>query len=236
MLARWSAGIGFVAVASLLAGPLLSSTRVLSPLGGLGIAAVGGALGILGLLISIIAAFRGGIAAAVPGLALGALVAIPSIVFVLRASRYPPINDISTDTASPPEFTRAPALPENHGRSFTYPGDSVSRRQRAAYPEIQPLFLDLPPLDAFALVESTAEAKPDWQITFVDREMLILEGVAETSLFRFRDDFIIQVRPVRGGSLVQMRSRSREGKGDLGVNAQRIRDFLAELKQQSPSR
>ena len=233
MLARWSAVIGFVAVASLLLGLLVSNTRLLSPLAGLGIAAAGGALGILGLLLGVIAAFRGGIAAAIPGLALGALVAIPSFVFVLRATHYPPINDITTDTASPPEFTRAPALPENHGRDFTYPGDSFARLQRAAYPEIQPLVLDKSPMDVFELVETEAEAKPDWQITFVDREMLILEGVAETSLFRFRDDFLIQVRPFRGGSMVQMRSRSRVGKGDLGVNARRITGFFSELKRQA---
>jgi uncharacterized protein (DUF1499 family) len=50
-------------------------------------------------------------------------------------------------------------------------------------------------------------------------------------VFNFRDDFVIRIRPQRSGTRVDMRSRSREGKTDLGVNAARIRAFLGELRQ-----
>jgi uncharacterized protein (DUF1499 family) len=80
-----------------------------------------------------------------------------------------------------------------------------------------------------------ARTMPRWQVTSVDPETITLEGVAETPLFRFLDDFVIQVRASGEGSLIEMRSRSREGKGDLGVNAQRIKEFFATLQQWTPS-
>ncbi|HZY59493.1 MAG TPA: DUF1499 domain-containing protein, partial [Candidatus Binataceae bacterium] len=58
-----------------------------------------------------------------------------------------------------------------------------------------------------------------------------IEGVAVTRLFHFRDDLIIQVRaaPSGGGSLVEMRSKSRDGVGDVGANYKRINGFFASL-------
>jgi uncharacterized protein (DUF1499 family) len=39
---------------------------------------------------------------------------------------------------------------------------------------------------------------------------------------------VIRVRPqADGSSRVDMRSKSRDGQGDMGVNAQRIRDYIA---------
>jgi len=47
---------------------------------------------------------------------------------------------------------------------------------------------------------------------------------------RFRDDITIRVRPAASGSRVDVRSRSRVGRDDLGANAARIRRFLRELQ------
>ena len=70
-----------------------------------------------------------------------------------------------------------------------------------------------------------------WKVTYTDPKTRSLEGVATTSLFRFHDDFVIQVRPAPGGSgsLVEMRSKSRDGQGDVGANYKRIQSFLAGL-------
>jgi len=46
-----------------------------------------------------------------------------------------------------------------------------------------------------------------------------------------KKDFVIEVRDANGQSLVEMRSKSRNGKGDVGVNARRIRDFLTRVKE-----
>jgi len=48
-------------------------------------------------------------------------------------------------------------------------------------------------------------------------------------IFRFVDDVSVRVRPDTGGAKIDVRSKSRDGKGDIGTNARRIRTFLAKL-------
>lgn len=59
---------------------------------------------------------------------------------------------------------------------------------------------------------------------------MTLQAVATTSFFRFRDDLTVRVRAAPGGAVVDMRSRSRDGKDDLGANAARVRAFLSALQ------
>ena len=68
------------------------------------------------------------------------------------------------------------------------------------------------------------------KITRDDTSQLTLEGVATSQLFKFRDDFVVRVRADGDASVVDMRSKSRDGIGDRGVNAARIRTFFAALK------
>ena len=60
-----------------------------------------------------------------------------------------------------------------------------------------------------------------------------LEAVATTEWFGFRDDIVVRVRADGSGSRVDIRSKSRDGQTDLGVNAKRIREFMMRLR--SPS-
>jgi uncharacterized protein (DUF1499 family) len=48
-------------------------------------------------------------------------------------------------------------------------------------------------------------------------------------MFRFKDDVTITLSREGDGALVNVRSHSRVGKGDLGTNARRIRRFQVEL-------
>jgi uncharacterized protein (DUF1499 family) len=60
-----------------------------------------------------------------------------------------------------------------------------------------------------------------------------LEATDTTFFFRFKDDVAIRARPAPGGgTLVDMRSISRVGGSDVGVNAKRVRDFLRDLQSQ----
>ncbi|MES4792993.1 MAG: DUF1499 domain-containing protein, partial [Chloroflexota bacterium] len=56
-----------------------------------------------------------------------------------------------------------------------------------------------------------------------------IHAVATVPVFHFKDDVTITVKPDGERVMVNVRSRSRVGKGDLGVNARRIRRFQAEL-------
>ena len=94
---------------------------------------------------------------------------------------------------------------------------------------MKPLVLPEPPDEAFARALRLAQERPGWEVGFVNGSGRVFEGVATSRIFGFKDDFVVRVRPDGTGSLVDMRSKSRDGKGDLGANAERIRSFLKEL-------
>ena len=61
----------------------------------------------------------------------------------------------------------------------------------------------------------------------------IVEATETSFFFRFKDDVVVRARPAPdGGSQVDMRSISRVGVSDVGVNAKRVRAFLADLQAQ----
>jgi len=228
--AHWAQRLGIAAIVGSIAGPLLAHFALLAPMGGFLLFDLGGLLGIAAVIVGVVAAARGGAGLARSGLASGGLVSVVFLAAALPAGRFPPINDISTDTAQPPEFVTAGTLAANRGRDLRYAGAALAERQRASYPDLGPLFLPVPPDDAFRRVEAAARNMPDWEITRDDPGRHALEGVATSRLFRFRDDFVIEVRPQDSGSAVHMRSKSRDGKGDIGANAARIRAFWARLR------
>jgi uncharacterized protein (DUF1499 family) len=88
--------------------------------------------------------------------------------------------------------------------------------------------MSVPPAEAFARAERAARAM-GWQIVAVAPEAMRIEATDTTLFFGFKDDIVIRVRPSEHGSVVDMRSLSRVGTSDVGVNAKRIRAFLARL-------
>ena len=57
-----------------------------------------------------------------------------------------------------------------------------------------------------------------------------IEATDKTLWYGFKDDIVIRVTPSAGGSKVDVRSVSRVGRSDIGINAQRIRRYLEKLK------
>jgi uncharacterized protein (DUF1499 family) len=97
--------------------------------------------------------------------------------------------------------------------------------QREAYPNVGPLLTSQPPAQAFARALAVAGEMEDWKVTRVDEARTTLQAVATSALFHFKDDVVIRVRPAGDGSRVDIRSRSRVGRGDMGANAARILGF-----------
>jgi len=60
-----------------------------------------------------------------------------------------------------------------------------------------------------------------------------IEAVARSFLCGFRDEIVIRNAPSGGAARVDVRSRSHIGRIDRGVNANRIRAFLAALKERA---
>ncbi len=231
-LARGSLGLGRASLVAAVAGPLAAHFALVPPLTGFMLLAVGLLLGLLAIPLGLGALARGGgtsRARAAHGLLLGLAVVGVTAIGGRDVFGHPRINDITTDTLRPPEFVRAPTLAADAGRDMRYPGESVARQQRDGYGEIAPLGTSLPPAEAFARVQRVARATEGWTITREDASAGALEGVARSRLFRFEDDFVIEVRAEAGRTRIHMRSKSRDGRSDLGVNAVRIRTFLAKL-------
>ena len=142
-----------------------------------------------------------------------------------------PIHDISTDPDDPPAFIAAlPARQAEHAASAAYAGAALARQQQGAYPDIGPIVLAAAPAPAFALALATARAMPGWTITASDPLAGRIEASQASFWFGFVDDIVIRVEAEGAGSRIDMRSLSRQGVGDLGVNARRVRAYLAALR------
>ena len=96
------------------------------------------------------------------------------------------------------------------------------------YPDLQPQRFDAPYERVFDAALATAAAL-GWEITSEVRDPGAIQAVATTPVFRFKDDVTITIDHHMTGAVVNVRSRSRIGKGDLGTNARRIRSFQAAL-------
>jgi hypothetical protein len=143
-----------------------------------------------------------------------------------RIALYPN-NDVATDVDDPPP------LDGRDGRAAGGPEMTQLRRDkvRRAYPELLGgLLLQLPPAEAFQRAEACARGQGGWQLRRLEPGQGLLTAVAVTRLVRFRDDITVRVRAEGGGSRVDVRSRSRLGRDDLGANAARIRHFLRDLQ------
>ncbi|HEY5896379.1 MAG TPA: DUF1499 domain-containing protein [Burkholderiales bacterium] len=183
------------------------------------------AAALLAVLVLAVPRWRAaGIALPAFALLLGLAVFYVPLQFQDRARAVPPINDISTDTAEPPAYMTA---------TRAYPGEAFARQQHAAYPDIAPAMLPLAPKEAFARAIAVAESM-GWEVVGRDAAAGTAEAVDTTKWFGFKDDIAIRVRPAQPGSTtlsrVDIRSKSRVGRSDLGTNAQRIRAFLERLK------
>jgi len=192
---------------------------------------LGFVLGVIGLLMTRSEARRAARPRALIGTLLSLAVALPVFAIITAHSKYPPINDITTDFANPPEYVHAVELVANQGRDMKYNRDKYMAAQQKGYPALAPGSVTGDPAAVFDRVKTLVASIPDWQITYVDPKTRTLEGVSTTQLFHFQDDFVIEVRPGPSGtSLVEMRSKSRDGVGDLGVNYNRIVMFLGKLQ------
>src|ERR1044072_4272806 len=169
-------------------------------------------------------------ALAAAGIVVGlAVVSIPSAV-VVSARDKPAIHDITTDPDSPPLFVAILPLRTGAANPPEYLGGEVTAQQRVAYPDIQPLVLQINAEQAFNRA-LTAVRDLGWNLVVNAREAGRIEAVDTTFWFGFKDDVVIRVREISPRSArIHVRSKSRSGVGDLGTNARRIRTLLDRLR------
>lgn len=158
-----------------------------------------------------------------------------------EALRLPVLSDISTDIANPPYFSLSRAAYEARG-GFQPQGlpQKAREAQRPAYPDVEPIVVDLDADEAFALVLKTARAL-GWKV--VDQRPpggRTGEGHADfldqTLIMGFDEDITVRLKPLPGQTRIDLRAASRYGRHDFGANAARITAFAEELQSQLDSK
>lgn len=100
------------------------------------------------------------------------------------------------------------------------------------YPDIQPRTYQKSKAEVFDAALHVVNRLPRWSLVGYDENQGEIQAESRTALWRFVDDVRVRVRSGEGGTVVDVRSASRVGRGDFGQNARRIRGFLAELDRQ----
>ncbi|MEZ4742448.1 MAG: DUF1304 family protein [Bdellovibrionota bacterium] len=149
--------------------------------------------------------------------------AIIALVLVFLNSATPRINDISTSLDAPPKLNL-------EGDANDQIESETKQELAKYYSYITPLYLPMPPSQTFTLAENALSYFPQWNHINKDTTNNRITGSETTQFFRFTDDFAIEVREAGTGSEIHMRSRSRTGKSDFGVNAARIQNYFEKIR------
>ena len=161
-----------------------------------------------------------------------ALIALPGsllLLSLLGGGSYPRIHDISTDLEDPPVFTAAEQRRGANSNSLQL-DPQTQALQAEAYPELQTLRSRQAFDEMFDRAVQVATGL-GWEIYLQDRNAGVIEAVDSTAIMGFKDDIVIRLRTNADGTVVDLRSVSRVGLGDMGANAKRISAFLERLQQ-----
>ena len=189
----------------------------------------GAAVSLIALVVALAGRRRGWAALAVLGIVVGAGSAYLPWAFAQTGHGLPSMNDITTDTSNPPAFEAVMPLREAaHAEPVTY-GPDFPALQKQAFPDILPARLDKPTDQAFAVALDAAR-KLGWTIVAADAERGRIEATDRTFWYGFTDDIVVHVSAEGSGSRIDVRSKSRLGRGDFGTNAKRVRAYLAAIK------
>ena len=226
----WAARGAAAGSAAVVLAPL--GYRIGAPLGLAFLLLAGGFLvaAVSGLLLALRMVRRTGLRDREAGAALAAAVVVGAfpVAALFSGGGAPPIHDITTDTGEPPAFVAAVAL-NTPGRTDYDP--AVAEQQRAAYPDLGPAMLPAAPPDAFDRALGVVQ-QMGWELLAADAGALRIEATDRSFWFGFDDDVVVRVAADGGtGSRIDVRSLSRVGGGDLGVNARRVREFVAALNE-----
>lgn len=161
---------------------------------------------------------------------------------IVTARSVPAIHDVSTDLDDLPQYRALEVRPDNlqnipdqgdPALAALAPEERWKALHRSAYGDLAPISVPWSVAETIQRARVVAEDN-GWEIAHVDPAAGRLEATDTTFFFRFKDDVVVRARrdpDDRARTLVDMRSISRVGGSDVGVNAKRIREFLKDLRQ-----
>jgi uncharacterized protein (DUF1499 family) len=162
-----------------------------------------------------------------------AVLAYPGYL-ALQYRKLPKIYDITTDPIDPPRFEALAALRNGDGtNTAVYAGLYSAEQQQKAYPDIEPVQLELPPDRAYAIALRLVNRRKwfivDERAPQPPRRIGRIEAIARTPIMGFREDVSIRVQPDGEDSRIDVRSASRYFDSDIGSNAARVNKFIDDL-------
>ena len=137
---------------------------------------------------------RRGFLAALLGLMIGLAAAWAPAGWLLAARAAPRINDISTDTANAPALVVTQQMRRGAPNPPAYPGNAAAAQQRAAYPDILPILLNVTPAEAFHRVDEVAMSM-GWDVVARAPNEGRIEAVDISDWFGMTDDIVVRIRP-----------------------------------------
>lgn len=238
--------LGLAGVILALGGGFLAWFGVIAPIKGFTWFGYGVMVAFGSLVVSLIALCIHAVkkSASMKTIAIAWLLAAPlvgyTVFFISKARSVPPIHDVTTDVANPPQFSAlklrddlnrvVPAGDRADLKELT-PAQRRAKLHAEAYGDLKPVSVAAPVAATVEKIASQAAAR-GWEVAVKDPAAGRVEATETVSLFRFSDDIVFRVtadpaNPAR--SIVDVRSVSRVGVSDVGVNARRIRVALKEL-------
>jgi len=204
-----------------------------APLEGFVISMKGGFLGglalsglsLLALVVLAVKRTCVGLGKVITALSIGLILAAPVAYLRLSdGSGVPPIHDITTDFVDPPIFIALVGKRGEGANSLEYDQGKPALLQKEFYPHIRPIITPEDPQKAFVRAMEVAVSL-GWVISGVDAGAGRFEATDHSFWFKFADDIVLVVTETETGSQIDLRSVSRVGRSDLGVNAKRITRF-----------
>ena len=124
---------------------------------------------------------------------INALVLAYPVYLAVQYRRLPPIHDVTTDPVNPPRFEALAALRTGDDtNTAAYAGLYSAEQQRRAYPDIEPVELEIPADRAFALTLKLVNKRKwlviDERAPQPPRGIGRIEAVARTPIMGFRED------------------------------------------------
>lgn len=219
--------------ASLVLGVVLANREVIPATSGLVLFALGGLIGMIAAIFSVIVLFKEQYIVGMAGM-MGLMPMIIVLAMLLGGLQHPRINDVTTNLEDVPAFSHALTLPANQDRNMDFP-EAFVPHIKTSYGDLVTLEHSLDPETIFLRLRGSLDKiLPLTEVTLADEESGVIEGITTTRAFRWRDDFVIRIRPgADGGTLIDMRSKSRDGQSDFGANANRIRKVFEAIQAMS---
>lgn len=157
------------------------------------------------------------------------------LLYLVWVRDHPLVSDITTDIVDPPPFTTVSKFRGPGSNPIAYDRARAAEEQMLAYPDIRPMRIDRSSEEVFALVVDAVkrlkmhperEEAPDIDTGSAG----VIEAVDRTLLMGFYDDVAIRVSGNAETARVDIRSAARFGSGDMGRNAERVRELMKEIR------